>query len=49
MAGGRIKGLTVEIGGDVKEPSTYFMKHPKVQMEDFQGRQELEDFIRGIK
>ncbi len=34
------------LSGDVAEPSTYYMKHPRIQMEDFQGRKALEDFIR---
>lgn len=33
------------IAGDIVEPSSYFMKHPRVQCEDFYGRQKLEEFI----
>ncbi|AEE47892.1 inositol-3-phosphate synthase [Cellulomonas fimi] len=35
------------IGGPILSASTYFMKSPPVQMEDTQGRAELEAFIRG--
>lgn len=35
------RGLT----GDIVEPSSYFMKHPRVQIEDFEGRRRLEAFI----
>jgi myo-inositol-1-phosphate synthase len=35
------------IGGPILSASTYFMKSPPVQMEDQQGRAELEAFIRG--
>lgn len=34
--------------GDIAEPSTYFMKHPRIQNEDFQGRKDLEQYIDGI-
>ncbi len=35
------------LSGDIVEPSTYFMKHPRVQVEDFRGRELLEKFIQG--
>ncbi|MDC7122889.1 inositol-3-phosphate synthase [Cellulomonas fimi] len=35
------------IGGPILSASTYFMKSPPVQMEDQQGRAQLESFIRG--
>lgn len=35
------------LSGDIVEPSTYFMKHPKVQREEFHGRELLEKFISG--
>jgi myo-inositol-1-phosphate synthase len=35
------------IGGPILSASTYFMKSPPVQMEDTQGRAQLEAFIRG--
>ncbi len=35
------------IGGPILSASTYFMKSPPVQMEDNQGRAQLEAFIRG--
>lgn len=35
------------IAGDVVEPSTYFMKHPRIQQEDFLGRELLEMYISG--
>jgi myo-inositol-1-phosphate synthase len=35
------------IGGPILSASTYFMKSPPVQMEDTQGRAQLESFIRG--
>ncbi|WP_159793110.1 inositol-3-phosphate synthase [Puerhibacterium puerhi] len=35
------------IGGPILSASTYFMKSPPVQMEDQQGRAQLEAFIRG--
>lgn len=31
--------------GDIVEPSSYFMKHPRIQCEDFMGRKQLEEFI----
>lgn len=31
--------------GNIVEPSAYYMKHPKVQMEDFYCRERLEEFI----
>lgn len=39
--------LNRKIAGDVEEPSSYFMKHPKIQVEDFMGRQRLEEYING--
>ena len=33
------------LAGDITEPSSYFMKHPRVQIEDFEGRRRLETFI----
>jgi myo-inositol-1-phosphate synthase len=33
------------LSGDIVPPSSYFMKHPRVQREDFLNRQLLEDFI----
>lgn len=33
------------LAGDIVEPSSYFMKHPRVQCEDFLGRKKLEKFI----
>lgn len=35
------------VGGPILSASTYFMKSPPVQMEDTQGRAELEAFIAG--
>ncbi|WP_019147394.1 inositol-3-phosphate synthase [Timonella senegalensis] len=35
------------IGGPILSASTYFMKSPPVQMEDNEGRAQLEAFIRG--
>ncbi|AEG45680.1 inositol-3-phosphate synthase [Isoptericola variabilis] len=35
------------IGGPILSASTYFMKSPPVQMEDTQGRAQVEAFIRG--
>ncbi|ACZ32358.1 inositol 1-phosphate synthase [Xylanimonas cellulosilytica DSM 15894] len=35
------------IGGPILSASTYFMKSPPVQMEDTEGRVQLEAFIRG--
>lgn len=37
--------LKRKIAGDVAAPSSYFMKHPRVQVEDFLGRLKLEEFI----
>lgn len=37
--------LERRISGDVEAPSSYFMKHPRVQVEDFLGRKRLEDYI----
>lgn len=34
-----------EIGGAIREPSAYFMKHPPVQMEDVKARETLESWI----
>jgi myo-inositol-1-phosphate synthase len=33
------------MSGDIVEPSSYFMKHPRIQVEDFEGRRRLENFI----
>lgn len=35
------------LSGDIAEPSSYFMKHPRLQLEDFYGRKVLEQFIMG--
>ena len=35
------------VGGPILSAATYFMKSPPVQMEDSQGRAQLEAFIRG--
>ncbi len=35
------------VGGPILSAATYFMKSPPVQMEDTQGREQLEAFIRG--
>lgn len=37
--------LDNQLVGDIVEPSSYFMKHPRVQCEDFFGRQQLEEYI----
>lgn len=37
--------LDNKLVGDIVEPSSYFMKHPRVQCEDFYGRQQLELYI----
>ena len=37
--------LDNKLAGDIVEPSSYFMKHPRVQCEDFYGRQQLELYI----
>lgn len=37
--------LDNHLSGNIVEPSAYFMKHPKVQMEDFFCREQLEKFI----
>lgn len=34
------------MSGDIVEPSTYFMKQPRIQQEDFYGRKLLEQFIK---
>lgn len=39
--------LDRHLSGAIAEPSTYFMKHPLIQMEDFAARRELERFIYG--
>ncbi len=39
--------LDRQLSGDIVAPSTYFMKHPRVQIEDFKGREILEEFING--
>ncbi len=36
------------IGGPLLPVSAYFMKHPPVQMSDFDSRQKIEDFIQGV-
>ena len=33
------------IGGVLYSPASYFMKHPRIQVEDFEGRRRLENFI----
>lgn len=37
--------LDRNLSGDIVPPSSYFMKHPRVQVEDFKGREILEDYI----
>lgn len=37
--------LDRKLSGDIVPPSTYFMKHPRVQEEDFRGKELLEAFI----
>lgn len=37
--------LDNKLSGNIVEPSAYFMKHPKIQMEDFYCREKLEEFI----
>lgn len=37
--------LDNKLSGNIIEPSAYFMKHPKIQMEDFSCREKLEEFI----
>lgn len=37
--------LDKKLYGNIVEPSAYFMKHPKVQLEDFHARKLLEAFI----
>lgn len=37
--------LDNKLAGDIVEPASYFMKHPRIQCEDFYGRQQLEQFI----
>lgn len=39
--------LDRRLSGDIAPPSTYFMKHPRVQVEDFRGREILEEYING--
>lgn len=39
--------LDRKLSGDIAPPSTYFMKHPRVQIEDFRGREILEEYING--
>lgn len=41
--------LDRRLSGEITEPSTYFMKHPMVQMEDFQSRKLLEEYINRDK
>lgn len=38
--------LDNKLAGDLVEPSSYFMKHPRVQCEEFYGRQQLELYIK---
>lgn len=35
-----------KLAGDIIEPSSYFMKHPRIQVEDFRGRDQLEKYIK---
>lgn len=37
--------LDRKLSGDIVEPSSYFMKHPRIQVEDFRGRDQLEKYI----
>lgn len=37
--------LERKLSGDIEAPSSYFMKHPMLQVEDFFGRQKLEEYI----
>jgi len=39
--------LNKKLCGNIESASAYFMKHPKVQMEDTKARNELEEFICG--
>lgn len=41
--------LDNKLVGNIVEPSAYFMKHPKIQMEDFYCREKLEEFINENK
>ncbi len=33
------------MSGDIQAPSTYYMKHPRIQCEDFKAREDLDTFI----
>ena len=42
-----VKNLGIRVGGELSSISSYSFKHPRYQIDDFEARKHVDEFIEG--